>query len=125
LAIAHSFTFRTYPAPPQVIYYELVLLPRAQPSTPEAVERATNLYMAFQEYGEVASEFLGLSWHVTPEPDGHGGFGTKVEVLGQFMGDIKEFEKEISRFEDVIRLRGVGEFSRGQRELSKCLEGLV
>jgi hypothetical protein len=122
LGIAHSFTFKTHPAPDTVVYYELSLLPRALPSSEEAVERATNLFLAFQEYGRIAPARLGMSWHVTPEPDGRGGFGTKVEILGQWMGSEEEYEVVIKEFEEVVKRRGVGEFNRGQRSLSECCE---
>jgi hypothetical protein len=84
----------------------------------EAVERSTNLFLAFQEYGGIAPARLGMSWHVTPEDDGKGGFGTKVEIVGQWMGDEEEYEVVIEDFEEVIIRRGVGEFQRGQRSLS-------
>lgn len=83
------------------------------------MERATNLFLAFQEYGRIAPARLGMSWHVSPEPDGRGGFGTKIEILGQWMGSEEEYEVVIKEFEDVVRRRGVGEFNRGQRSLSE------
>jgi hypothetical protein len=121
--VAHSFVFRTHPAPETVVYYELGLLPRSLPSNEEAVARATNLFLAFQEYGRIAPARLGMSWHVTPEPDGKGGYGTKVEILGQWMGTEEEYEVVIGEFEKVIERRGVGEFQRGQRSLSECIAG--
>lgn len=121
--VAHSFTFRTHPKPETVIYYELSLLPRALPSTDEAVERATNLFLAFQKYGGVAPSRLSMSWHVTPEPDVKGGYGTKVEIVGQWMGSEEEYEVVMKEFEDVIRKVGVGEFQRGQRSLSEFAFG--
>lgn len=123
LAIAHSFVFRTHPAPDTVVYYELAILPRALPSTEEAAERATNLFMAFQEFGRKAPAKLGMGWHVTPEPDGKGGFGTKVEVLGQWMGSEAEYEVVIKEFEDLIQSKEVGDFKRGQRSLSEQRRG--
>lgn len=117
--VAHSFVFRTHPVPDTVVYYELSLRPRSLPSSEEAVERATNLFLAFQEYGSIAPARLGMSWHVTPEPDGKGGYGTKVEILGQWMGSEEEYEAVMTEFEEVIERRGVGEFQRGQRSLSE------
>jgi hypothetical protein len=102
-----------------VVYYELGLLPRSLPSNEEAVARATNLFLAFQEYGRIAPARLGMSWHVTPEPDGKGGYGTKVEILGQWMGTEEEYEVVIGEFEKVIERRGVGEFQRGQSVLQE------
>lgn len=111
--------FRTHPAPDTVVYYELALLPRALPSTEEAAERATSLFRAFQEFGRRAPAKLGMSWHVTPEPDGKGGYGTKVEVLGQWMGSEEEYEVVIQDFETLVKSKAAGEFQRGQRSLSE------
>jgi hypothetical protein len=118
LGIAHTFTFRTHPVSAKVIYFELVLLPRALPSSKETVERATNLFSAFQEYGHIAPSKLGLIWHVAPDADGKGGFGTKVEVVGQWMGSEEEYEDVMVGFEGVAKRWGVGEFDRIQRSLS-------
>jgi hypothetical protein len=103
-----------------VIYYELVLSPRALPSTAESVARASRLYMAFQEFGAIAPSGLGLSWHVTPEVDpGSGGYGTKVEILGQFMGSRADYDVVMKQFQEMVRSYDVGEFVLGQRELSE------
>lgn len=75
--------------------------------------------MAFQEFGQRAPAKLGMSWHVTPESDGKGGYGTKVEVLGQWMGTQEEFEVVIRDFEGLLRAKQVGDFERGQRSLSE------
>jgi hypothetical protein len=126
-------TFRTHPKPSNVIYFELVLLPRSLPNTPDNVKRASNLFAAFQAFGasEEAVKELGLSWHVTPEPGSPSGkgeakdedvaWGTKVEVLGQFSGTEEEFEGVIQAFEHVLRENGETEFQRGHRQLSECL----
>jgi len=121
--IAHSFVFRTHPAPTTVIYYEFTLLPRALSSTKEAVERATNLYMAFQEYGEIAPSSMGLIWHVTPDEDGKGGYGTKVEIIGQVVGTEEEYEVIMMEFEKVIERWQVGELQKEKRVFSmlECL----
>jgi hypothetical protein len=120
--IAHSFVFRTHPAPETVIYYELTLLPRALPSTEESVERATNLFLAFQEYGATAPSRLGMSWHVTPEPDGKGGYGSKVEILGQWMGSMEEYEVVMKDFNEVFEKHGVGEMQKEKRPLSEFMD---
>ena len=79
--------------------------------------------MAFQEFGARAPAKLGISWHVTPEADGHGGFGTKVEVVGQWMGSEAEYEVVMQDFEGLLRAKQVGEFQRGQRSLSESRSG--
>jgi hypothetical protein len=117
--IAHSFVFRTHPAPETVIYYELTLLPRALPSTEESVERATNLFLAFQEYGRIAPANLGLIWHVTPDEGGKGGYGTKVEILGQLMGSMDEYEVVMDDFNRVLEKHAVGEMQKEKRPLSE------
>jgi hypothetical protein len=61
-----------------------------------------------------------MSWHVTPEPE-HNGFGTKVGVIGQWIGSEGEYELVIEDFEKVLKANGVGDFQRGQQSLSKCL----
>lgn len=119
MGIAHSFVFRTHRAPDTVVYFELSILPRALPSSEEAMERATSLFLAFQEFGQRAPPQLGMSWHVTPEADGQGGFGTRVEVLGQWMGTEEEYEVVIKDFEDLCKEKGVGHVQRGQRSLSE------
>lgn len=84
------------------------------------MERASRLYMAFQEFGAIAPSGLGLSWHVTPEVDpGSGGYGTKVEILGQFMGSRADYDVVMKQFQEVVRSYDVGEFVLGQRELSE------
>lgn len=117
--IAHSFKFRTHPIPETVIYYELTLLPRALPSNEESVERATNLFLAFQEYGRIAPAQLGMAWHVTPEEDGKGSYGTKVEILGQWMGTMEEFNVVMKEFEHVLDKHLVGEMQKESRSLSE------
>jgi hypothetical protein len=104
-----------------VIYYELTLLPRALPSTEESVERATNLFLAFQEYGRIAPANLGLIWHVTPDQDGNGGYGTKVEIMGQWMGSMEEYEVVMKDFNQVLEKHGVGEMQKEKRPLSEFL----
>ena len=111
--------FRTHPAPTTVIYYELTLLPRALSSTKEAVERAANMFMAFQEYGEIAPSAMGLAWHMTPEENGNGGYGTKVEVLGQVVGDEEDLEVVMTEFEEVMERWGVGELQKEKRVFSE------
>jgi hypothetical protein len=94
-------------------------MPRSLPSNDEAVERATNLFLAFQEYGRIAPARLGMSWHVTPEPDGKGGYGTKVEIVGQWMGTEAEYDVVLEEFEKIIRRRGVGELQKERRTFSE------
>lgn len=104
-----------------MIYYELTLLPRALPSTEESVERATNLFLAFQEYGRIAPANLGLIWHVTPDEDGKGGYGTKVEIMGQWMGSMEEYEVVMQDFNQVLEKHGVGEMQKEKRPLSEFI----
>lgn len=111
--------FRTHPAPETVIYYEFTLLPRALPSNTESAERATNLFLAFQEYGRIAPGKLGMIWHVTPDEDGKGGYGTKVEILGQLMGSIEEYQVVMEEFGQILDKWGVGEMQKERRSLSE------
>jgi hypothetical protein len=122
LGIAHSFTFRTYPMPQSVIYFELTLHPRSLTPSPDSVRRTAELYLTFQEFGatdDAVSE-LGLSWHVTPEPSA-AGWGTKVEVLGQYIGTMDDFQIVIGKFEERLRGRGEMDYQIGQRQLSEFL----
>ena len=83
------------------------------------MERAANLYMAFQEYGEIAPSAMGLAWHVTPEDNGNGGYGTKVEVLGQVVGDENDLEVVMTDFEKVMKRWEVGELQKERRVFSE------
>jgi hypothetical protein len=119
-------TFRTNPKPPTVISYQLTLLPRSLPNTSENVQRATNLFMAFQEFAasDQAIKELGLSWHVAPESGEVGRrrteeWGTKVEVVGQFVGSEDEFETVMGMFERVLKEKGEMEFERDHTVLSE------
>ena len=119
LAIAHTLRFATLPAPASVVYFELTLLPRALPNTPESVRRATNLYSAFENFGgskDSAAELGLFSWHVTPDP-GVGDWGTKVEVLGQYFGKIEECERVLSKFEDRLGDLGETNYKLGKRSM--------
>ncbi|WVQ83803.1 hypothetical protein IAT38_005947 [Cryptococcus sp. DSM 104549] len=123
LALAHTFYLRTHPLPRSVIYYELSLLPRSLPPTRESATRAARFYDDFEAFGESESAVpeLGMfAWHVTPEPMGNadGEWGTKVEVLGQFMGDEEGFEKFMGEFQGMLRARGETEFQLGKRTMS-------
>ena len=122
--IAYSFTFRTHPIPEEVQYYEITLLPRAQPATVEAAERAPRLYEAFEEFGEseAAVSEWGMSWHVTPEWDREAeGWGTKVEVLGQFHGGKDAFEVAKEAFLSRLEAKGEIDVALGHRSLSECI----
>lgn len=119
LAIAHRFRFKTHPAPPGVVYYELTLLPRALPPTPANAERVARFYEAFEEFGERSAAELGMfAWHVTPEP-GQAGWGTKVEVLGQYMEDEAGFRRELGAFEALLRTKGENEYHLASRRMSE------
>ena len=125
MAIAHTFRLRTQPAPPSVVYFELTLLPRALPFTDEAAARAASLYDVFERFGEsddAVSNLGMMSWHVTPEPAGQGEWGTKVEVLGQFIGSSKEFEVVMGKFERRLRARGELKYHLGSRQLCESSE---
>ncbi|ORY23127.1 hypothetical protein BCR39DRAFT_363937 [Naematelia encephala] len=119
LAVAHSFTFQTHPAPPQVTYFELSLLPRALTPGAESTFRAVRLFQAFHKFGsESADSRLGLSWHVTPERGKDNTWGTKVEVLGQFSGAENEFLAAIAPLTSVLNKRGETAFTLDHRSLS-------
>jgi hypothetical protein len=62
---------------------------------------------------------LGLIWHVTPDEDGKGGYGTKVEILGQWMGSMDEYESVMDDFNEVLEKHGVGEMQKEKRPLSE------
>jgi hypothetical protein len=81
--------------------------------------------LAFQEYGATAPSRLGMSWHVTPEPDGKGGYGTKVEILGQWMGSMEEYEVVMKDFNQVLEKYGVGEMQKEKRPLSEFTSELT
>lgn len=117
LAIAHTFRFQTHPAPREVIYYELTMLPRNMPQSPENVERITRFYEAFEEFGDRSPAELGMfAWHMTPEP-GASGWGTKVEVLGQYMGDEANFRQVMGAFESLLRSKGESEYHLASRRM--------
>lgn len=59
-----------------------------------------------------------FAWHVTPEP-GVGGWGTKVEVLGQYFGTQGGFEGVMGKFEDRLKAVGETEYHLGKRSLSE------
>lgn len=134
MAIAHTFRLHTQPAPQAVIYFELTLLPRALPPTTESAVRSAGLYDVFERFGESddAVPDLGmLSWHVTPEPAGERRWGTKVEVLGQYIGNAEEFQIVMSTLERRLKDRGEVNYhlrSTGLCEspvVSVCLTGLT
>jgi hypothetical protein len=118
LAIATSFTFKTYPVPPKVTYFELTLRPRVLLPSSDAIARASNLFAVFQAFGKTdeAAKGLGFSWHVTPE-----GPGLKVEILGQYThanaGDRFEVTREA--LETAVKQSGEEDFEFGSRELSE------
>jgi len=125
MAIAHTFHLRTQPAPRSVVYFELTLLPRALPSTNEAAARAASLYDVFERFGEsddAVSNLGMMSWHVTPEPTGRGEWGTKAEVVGQFIGSSKEFEAVMGNFERRLRDRGELNYHLVSRQLCESSE---
>jgi len=62
-----------------------------------------------------------MSWHVTPEVDGKGGYGTKVEILGQWMGSMDEYEVMMEGFNQVLEKHGVGEMQKETRPLSEFM----
>jgi hypothetical protein len=114
-------TFRTQLKPSSVIGYRLTLLPRSLPNTPENVQRATNLFMAFQEFagsGEAVKE-MGMSWHVAPSESTAGGWGTTVEVVGQFVGTEEEFESVVGVLEAGLRGKGEMDFQRDHIQMSE------
>ena len=118
LAIATSFTFKTYPVPPKVTYFELTLRPRVLLPSSDSIARASNLFAVFQAFGktDAAAKGLGFSWHVTPE-----GAGLKVEILGQYThasaGD--RFEPTRQALEGAVKQSGEEDFEFGSRELSE------
>jgi hypothetical protein len=63
-----------------------------------------------------------MSWHVTPEPDGKGGYGSKVEILGQWMGSREEYEVVMKDFNEVFEKHGVGEMQKEKRPLSEFMD---
>jgi hypothetical protein len=78
------------------------------------------MYDVFERFGEsdeAVSQLGMMSWHVTPERSGKGNWGTKVEVLGQFMGSLGEFEGVIGNFERRLRDRGELNYHLGTRQL--------
>lgn len=132
LAIAHTFRLRTHPAPPEVIYYELTLLPRSLDASSASIDRATRFYEAFEAFGgsALATAELGMfAWHVTPEQGpGRAQWGTKVEVLGQYMGDRAGFDSVMRGFERTLRDMGESNYHLGFRRLCKwnnVLSGLT
>lgn len=117
-AVVHSFTFKTYPAPSSVYYYELTLLPRALGSDNSTAMRAANYFMAFQEYAQTAPSQMSLTWHVTPERAGSG-WGTKVEILGQYMGSEGDFNSALQGLKTTAGKYGENQLQTEVRPLSE------
>jgi hypothetical protein len=65
---------------------------------------------------------LGLIWHVTPDEDGKGGYGTKVEIMGQWMGSMEAYEVVMKDFNQVLEKHGVGEMQKEKRPLSEFMD---
>jgi hypothetical protein len=107
--------------PQTVTYFELTLLPRALPASEESAKRATALFSAMQQFGasEHAAPDLGFSWHVTPESTGTE-WGTKVEILGQWIGSQDKFDAVMGELETLLRKEGLADFELGKREMSEC-----
>jgi hypothetical protein len=68
---------------------------------------------------------LGLIWHVTPDEDGKGGYGTKVEIMGQWMGSMDAYEVVMKDFNQVLEKHGVGEMQKEKRPLSEFIQPRV
>jgi hypothetical protein len=100
--------------PQTVTYFELTLLPRALPASEESAKRATALFGA----SEHAAPDLGFSWHVTPESSGTE-WGTKVEILGQWIGPQDKFDAVMRELETLLRKEGLADFELGKREMSE------
>lgn len=102
------------------MYFELTLLPRALPPTAESISRATAFYAAFEDFGgssDSTNEMGMFAWHVTPEPSAEG-WGTKVEVLGQYSGTEEEFGRVMRKFEERLQDIGERQYHLGKRPLS-------